>query len=117
MCKYPEKRWLQFLLLRIIYDKPTYGYEIIEKIPSLTCGCQKHETGAVYTVLRRMEQNGLVTSKWARKVKGLDRRTYKITKKGTAVLKEGLELIKRRKELVDNLIDFYNRQWLRDERG
>ena len=32
MADNPEKIWLQFLILRLIYENPTYGYKLIKDI-------------------------------------------------------------------------------------
>jgi len=66
------------------------------------------EPGVVYTVLRRMEERGLLVSRWERKESGADRRVYTLTDAGVKALKEGLEMMKRRRQLVDSLIQFYD---------
>ena len=62
----PERGWVQFLILRIIYDEPTYGYKLMEALEGMGSGCHKLETGSVYTLLRRMERAGLLESEWER---------------------------------------------------
>jgi len=66
------------------------------------------EPGAVYTMLRRMEERGLVTSEWEKKDSGADRRVYTLTEAGVKVLKEGLEMVKKRRQLMDSLVQFYD---------
>lgn len=108
---YPERSWIQFLTLRILYETPTYGYQLLDEIEERTCGCHKLEPGSIYTVLRRMEEKGLLTSAWERGDAGPDRRVYTVTEKGTEVLKKGLSTIVRRKQLFDDLIGFYERRF------
>ncbi len=114
---YPERSWIQFLILRILYETPTYGYQLLDEIEERSCGCHKLEPGSIYTVLRRMEQKGLLTSKWEKRESGKDRRIYTITDKGTEVLKTGLSTIVRRKQLFDDLIGFYERQFQSEKKG
>jgi PadR family transcriptional regulator, regulatory protein PadR len=104
---YPERSWIQFLTLRILYETPTYGYQLLDKIEEQSCGCHKLEPGSIYTVLRRMEEKGVLASEWERGDAGPDRRVYTVTEKGTEVLKTGLSMIVRRKQLFDDLIGFY----------
>ncbi len=114
---YPERSWIQFLILRVLYETPTYGYQLLEEIEERSCGCHKLEPGSIYTVLRRMEQKELLTSKWEKRESGPDRRVYTVTKKGVDVLKTGLGTIVRRKQLFDDLIEFYERQFQSDNKG
>ncbi len=114
---YPERSWIQFLTLRILYEKPTYGYQLLEEIEERSCGCHKLEPGSIYTVLRRMEQKELLTSEWEKRDSGPDRRVYTVTEKGVDVLKTGLGTIARRKQLFDDLIGFYERQFQSENKG
>ncbi len=66
------------------------------------------EPGAVYTALRRMEHRGLLTSKWEEKETGPDRRTYTITPEGKRVLKQGLEMMKLQRAVLDDLANYYD---------
>jgi len=75
------------------------------------------EPGALYTMLRRMEKRGLVTSKWEKKEAGADRRVYTLTEDGVRVLKEGLETMKRRRQLMDNLAQFYDVHFAETKEG
>ncbi len=69
------------------------------------------EPGALYTILRRLEEHGLVTSEWEKKDAGADRRVYTLTEDGIEVLKEGLATVKERSRLMDNLSQFYDRHF------
>jgi DNA-binding PadR family transcriptional regulator len=76
------------------------------------------EPGAVYTMLRRMEERDLVTSEWERKESGADRRVYTLTDAGVKALKEGLEMVKKRRQLMDGLVQFYDMHFAeKRERG
>jgi DNA-binding PadR family transcriptional regulator len=104
---YPERGWIQFLILRILYEKPTHGYQLLEEIEEKSCGCHKLETGSIYTLLRRMEERGLLESKWKKVKGGLDRRVYTVTKDGVDALRGGLGSIVKRKRLFEDLTKFY----------
>jgi len=75
------------------------------------------EPGAVYTILRRMEERGLLASKWERKESRVDRRVYTLTDAGVKALKEGLEMVKGRRQLMDNLIQFYDAHFGENMKG
>lgn len=99
---------IQVLFLRIIYKKPSYGYEIIKNIKNITNNQYKIKTGTVYTLLRRMEKRGLVKSTWKENKQKPDKRIYKITRNGMEYLKIWLEFIIQRKKIINKLVSFYN---------
>jgi len=107
-CGYPEKRWLQFMILRVVYEKPTYGYKIIKRIEEITYGRHKIKSGTMYTTLKRMEKEGLLRSVWKKSESGPDSREYSTTEKGEKYLKRWLEMIIERKKMMDEMVKFYN---------
>jgi len=108
----PERGWIQFLILRLLYEKPSYGYQLIETLEEKSSGFHKVETGSIYTVLRRMERRGLLKSEWEDVKTRPDRRIYKVTKSGAEALKSGLQTIAKRKVLMDDLAKFYSKNFL-----
>src|SRR4030065_756033 len=107
-CHYSGGGLIQLLILRILHEKPSHGYQIMEELEKITAEKYTPEPGAIYTMLRRMEERHLVTSEWEKKDAGADRRVYTITETGVKVLKEGLEMVKKRRQLMDSLIEFYD---------
>jgi len=73
------------------------------------------EPGAIYTMLRRMEERGLVVSNWEKKESGPDRRVYTLTEAGVKVLREGLEMVKTRRQLMNGLVQFYDTHFTEKE--
>jgi len=114
---YPERGWIQFLILRVLYEKPMHGYQLIEEIEEKSYGCHKLEPGSIYTLLRRMEERGLLESRWEKVEGGPERRIYTVTKDGVEVLRRGLSSIVKRKLLFDDLTRFYEEHFGKGERG
>jgi len=114
---YPERGWIQFLIMRILYEKPMHGYKLLEEIEERSCGCHKLEPGAIYTLLRRMEEKGLLKSKWEKIEGSLDRRVYSLTDKGVEALKMGLTSIVKRRKMFNDLIKFYHENFEKPEKG
>lgn len=110
-CKhsYPERGWIQFLILRILYENPMHGYRLLKELENRSFGCHRLEPGSIYTILRRMEARGLLTSKWERVETGPDKRIYKVTEAGSKILEEGLKTYVRRRALMEDMIAFYNK--------
>lgn len=105
--RYPERSWLKFLILRVIFEKPTYGYDIIQKIEEISYGRHKIKSGTMYTTLRRMETEKLLTSSWKKNKSGPDQRQYNVTKQGKNYLKNYLQMIIERKKMIDGMATFY----------
>lgn len=87
---------LEFCILSMISQRPTYGYEIIsalEKYPILTA-----KENTIYPLLRRLMKENLLSSYWQESVEGLPpRKYYEITAKGqnylAAISKEWTGLV------------------------
>ena len=50
------------LLLYLINEVPTYGYNIIKELEKRTTGYFKFKGGTIYPALRRLETRGLTLS-------------------------------------------------------
>jgi len=104
--------------LRLLYEKPSYGYQLMETLEEESCGCHRLETGSMYTLLRRMEHRGLLESAWERaETTGPDRRVYKVTRMGTEALRSGLESIVKRKAMMNDLTNFYKKNFMKTREG
>ena len=108
----PERGWTQFLFLRLIHERSMHGYQMMEELNTRGfLSKDKLEAGTVYTILRRMEHHGLITSEWEEKVDGVDRRVYTVTPIGAEVLEKGLEVMLQRKALLDDLALYYRQHF------
>src|SRR4030066_799727 len=105
-CHYSGGGLIQLLVLRILHEKPSHGYQIMEELEKITAEKYIPEPGAIYTMLRRMEERTLVTSEWEKKEAGVDRRVYTIPEHGVKVLQEGMEMGKSRGQLRGSLVRF-----------
>jgi DNA-binding PadR family transcriptional regulator len=108
---FPERGWIKFLILRVLYEEPMHGYQLLEEIEKRSGGYHKLMPGSIYTILRRMEHRGLLRSEWEKVESGPDRRIYRLTDEGVALLKTGLESIARRRKLTDDLVKFYEKEF------
>ncbi len=106
---HPPRGWVGIIFLRLLDEKPMHGYQLMEELNRRGLAQpEKVEPGAVYTVLRRMEHRGLLTSEWQEKETGPDRRVYTLTGEGRAHLKAGLESMKTRRAVLDDLTAYYD---------
>lgn len=107
--------WIQLLILRIIYETPLHGYGLIEKMNELLAGRRPIKPGSLYTILRRMEKSGLLTSDWDKDSSHLERRVYKLTEAGLERLKNGRHMVAGQKKIIDEMMEFYEKHFPEDE--
>ena len=70
------------LLLCLIGQQPTYGYQIIKELKRRSEGYFKFKEGTLYPALHRLERAGLIRGKWQVLPSGQQRKYYYITDKG-----------------------------------
>lgn len=103
--------WVQLLILRILYETQIHGYALIEKINSYQSGRRPIQPGSLYTILRRMEKDGLLESTWDDKNSRLNRRVYKLTESGVNRLREGRIMVTNQLNILHDLEQFYDNQF------
>jgi len=86
-----------------------------KRIEELTTGNYIPKPGAIYTILRRMEEKGLLTSQWKKEVGRKGKRIYHITEKGESLLKTRLEIMKKRIKLLEQMVSYYDSVFLRKQ--
>ena len=75
---------LRFVILQLIADKPSYGYEIIKAIEERLSGAYAPSPGVVYPTLTMLEEEGYATVSSTEGSKKL----YAATERGVEYLKE-----------------------------
>lgn len=70
------------IILTILNDKSRYGYEICKEIERLTDGKLVMKQPSLYSSLRRLEAQGLVSSTWQESEIGANRHYYSLTVTG-----------------------------------
>jgi PadR family transcriptional regulator PadR len=74
------------LLLSILAEGESYGYEIIQRIRELSGGQIEWSDGMLYPVLHRLERDGLVKSEWKEADTGRQRKYYCLSADGRRML-------------------------------
>ena len=100
--------WIQLLILRILYETKLHGYALIEKINSFQSGRRPIQPGSLYTILRRMEKDGLLDSTWDDKNSRLNRRVYTLSESGVQRLKDGRTMVKNQLDILNDIQKFYD---------
>ena len=89
------------LVLSILSQRSSYGYEIIKKVHALSDQQMDWKDGMLYPVLHKMENEGLIESFWKSADTGRKRKYYRIKARGKAIL----ETQKRHWQLVSNVLN------------
>src|ERR1700722_9741051 len=76
------------LLLSILGEGESYGYEIIRKVRELSGGRIEWSDGMLYPVLHRLEAEGLIKSEWREAESGRDRKYYCLSNDGRKAMRE-----------------------------
>jgi PadR family transcriptional regulator len=76
------------IVLAIVSRGETYGYAIIKEIREASDAQIEWTDGMLYPVLRRLEEQGLLKSRWCVAESGKRRRYYTIKKTGQKALIE-----------------------------
>ena len=84
------ERYGEPVLLMLVSEGPTHGYELLERLPPLV-GEERVDVGNLYRNLRALEDEGLVSSEWRADLPGPTKRTYTLTDDGRAVLAAWLD--------------------------
>jgi PadR family transcriptional regulator, regulatory protein PadR len=79
------KGHLDGMLLASLAAGPAHGYMVIESLREASGGTFDLPEGTVYPALHRLEEVGLIASRWSR-VSGRRRRVYDLTAKGRRAL-------------------------------
>lgn len=74
------------LILSILKNGESYGYEIIKQIHTLSGGKVEWTDGMLYPVLHRLEKRDFIKSRWVVCENGRKRKYYSMNESGTKEL-------------------------------
>lgn len=78
-----KKGVLEMLVLEIICQAPTYGYELMTKLKKGSADLFVLKEGTLYPILYRLEDEGMITASWSQgEGKTAPKKMYTATIKG-----------------------------------
>ena len=84
-----KKGVLDMLVLRLLRSEAKYGYQIIQELKEKSRETFLLKDGTLYPILYRLEDDGLVVSRWSSAVgKQVPREYYEITEEGIKALEK-----------------------------
>jgi PadR family transcriptional regulator, regulatory protein PadR len=82
------KGHLDLIVLAALAAGPAHGYAVIEEIRRKSGQAFDLPEGTIYPALHRLEQAGLLASRWVVADSGRQRRVYALTRRGRRALAE-----------------------------
>lgn len=98
------------IILKALSSGDKYGYEICKDIERLTNGRLILKQPSLYSCLRRMEEQNLITSYWKDSALGGRRHYYSLSEKGKELFENQKLTLKSDTELINNLPENLNYQ-------
>lgn len=80
--------YTDIIILRLLYEKDSYGYEISKRITQLSEGMYSLKETTLYSAFSRLERNGHITSYSGTETQGKPRTYYTITDAGKTYFAE-----------------------------
>jgi len=104
MDKEIRRAFLKYIVLKIIKDKPTHGYEIIKTVELRSNGRWTPSAGSIYPILEGLESKGFIQSEEIER-----RKVYAITPKGVTALdrmtQEKMELLNDMSRIINSVTE------------
>jgi DNA-binding PadR family transcriptional regulator len=88
------ERFVEPALLLLLREGETHGYELAETLEELAPG-ERVDLGNLYRLLRSLEDEGLVQSRWRDDLPGRAKRTYELTEAGGELLATWMGALER----------------------
>ena len=92
----------ELVILSVVKENPIHGSEIHRILR------ERYNLDIpkpiIYTILRRMEERGLIISEWEISDRGPVRRIYRITEEGLDYLIESVNRLRELRNMIDNLL-------------
>lgn len=92
------------IILKLLLSGDKYGYEISKLVHTGSGGEYELKEATMYSSLKRLEQEGSITSYWGDETQGGRRKYYRITDKGKTTYSENKSNWDFAKRILDNLL-------------
>ena len=103
-----SKNWIVPVLLLMLRELSSYGYELMDKMATFGLGTMN--AGTFYRTLRQMEKDGMVSSSWDTSEGGPARRVYSITAAGEAYLNFWAQSLDHYSKMMESFFRLYTGQ-------
>jgi len=98
------KGHLDLIVLAALAEGPAHGYAVIEAIRRRSGQAFDLPEGTIYPALHRLEQGGLLSSRWTVAETGRRRRVYALTRQGRRALADRRAVWERFSNAIGGLL-------------
>jgi PadR family transcriptional regulator PadR len=98
------KGHLDLIVLAALSAGPAHGYAVIEEIRRRSGQAFDLPEGTIYPALHRLEEAGLLASRWVTSDAGRQRRVYALTRRGDRALAERRVVWRQFSEAIGGLL-------------
>ena len=100
-----KKGVLEMLVLKLVCDGPTYGYQLLTRLKEESGGRFQLKEGTLYPILYRLEDDGLIEAQWSQgEGRTAPKKMYAATEAGRA---ENIRRILVWQEFTETVNGFY----------
>lgn len=103
-------------LLCRLKKEEDYGYELMSKLSSFGIEEEDINISTLYRSLKKLEDSNLIKSSWEESDFGPNKKTYSITQDGIEELKDIMVFIRKRKDILEKVIQCYENTTINDRR-
>ncbi|MEW6524087.1 MAG: helix-turn-helix transcriptional regulator [Bacillota bacterium] len=101
------ERFVQPCLLLLLHENVSHGYELMDRLAEFGFDHEPIDVGAVYRVLRKMEEEGWVESSWDTTGAGPARRCYRLTAEGVELLHAWAANVEHSRRRLEHFLNRY----------
>jgi poly-beta-hydroxybutyrate-responsive repressor len=101
-------RFLEPCLLLLVHCDEIHGYELLEAIRPFGFERNPVDITTIYRMLRQLEEQGFVSSRWETSGAGPARRLYHTTSAGDRNLAAWVEDLRATREVLGHFLDTYD---------
>jgi len=101
-------RFLEPCLLLLLHCDEIHGYELLDSLNPFGFAENPVDLSTVYRLLRSLEDEGLVTSRWDTPNAGPARRLYRLTAEGDLYLAWWVEDLRETDRVLHSFLDTYH---------
>src|SRR5919108_3774223 len=101
------ERFVEPSLLLLLRERPMHGYELIERLPDVAGVETRVDVGNLYRILRKLEEEGIVSSEWSADLPGPAKRTYELRPAGRRLLDRWAEALRAAQGVISGFLERY----------
>jgi len=95
-------------LLLLIKEKAAHGYDLMSRLQEFGFG-EDQDPGMVYRNLRRLEEQGMIMSRWDTSGPGPAKRFYEITAEGSEYLGTWAQTLAKNSERIQAFLERFKK--------